>query len=375
MEKIERKFTKTYNLSDYEILTDTGFEDIIKLHETIEYDVYELKLCNGLSLKCADTHIVFDKDENEIFVKDLIKNDEILTSDGVLFVDSVEFLGYKENMYDFELKKNTNHRYFTNDILSHNTETAKIIAEEVFGPNSLIKYDMSEYSEKINTTKFLGSPASYVGYEDTPAVEKVKRKPFSVVLFDEIEKAHPDFYNILLQILDEGHVSDSHGRSINFKNCIIIMTSNIGVKNAISMGKGVGFNTSTSLKEDEAVKNNIKKSMKDKFPPEFLNRISNIIPYNKLSDDNIKKIIEIQLNKLKTRIVDLGYDITWEPSVVDFLLKEAYDPNFGARPIERAIQTFIEDLISEEMLKTEPKFGSIINIKFDDTENKIFITI
>jgi len=253
------------------------------------------------------------------------------------------------------------------------TLTAKIISEEVFGPNSLIRYDMSEYSEKINSTKFLGATASYVGYDDTPAVEKVRRKPFSVVLFDEIEKAHPDFYNVLLQILDEGQVSDSHGRVINFRNTIIIMTSNVGVKNAISMGKGVGFNTTTSSTEYETIKNNIKKSMKDKFPPEFLNRITNIISYNHLSMDDSKKIIEIQLNKLKTRVINLGYNISWNSNVVDFLLKESYDSNFGARPIERSIQNLIEDLISEEMLKNEPTIGCNINVKFNKKTDKINI--
>jgi len=255
------------------------------------------------------------------------------------------------------------------------TLTAKVIAEEVFGPNSLIKYDMSEYSEKINTNKFLGSVAGYVGYDDSPAVEKVRKKPFSVVLFDEIEKAHPDFYNVLLQILDEGQVSDSHGRNINFKNTIIIMTSNIGVKNALSMGTGVGFNTSTSLKESIAITNNIKKSMKDKFPPEFLNRLTNIISYNQLSECDTKKIIEIQLIKLKKRISELGYDITWKSDILDYLLKESFDINFGARPVERAIQTLIEDLISEEMLKNDTKLGSVINIKFNKKDNKISIDI
>lgn len=373
MKKIERKFIKTYNLYDYEILTDSGFEDIIKLHETIEYDVYELKLKNGISIQCADTHIVFDENYNEIFVKDLKPNDNIITKLGILSVESIHFLGYKENMYDFELADNTKHRYYTNDILSHNTETAKVISEEIFGPNSLIRIDMSEYSEKISASRMTGAAPGYVGYEEGSVFESVRRKPFSVVLFDEIEKAHPDIFNILLQILDEGRLTDNSGRVINFKNTIIIMTSNVGVKNANVMGKGVGFTTSMSIKEDQAIKENIMKSLKDKFAPEFLNRINEIVTFNQLTEGNIKDIVEIQLGKLGKRITDIGYTLSWSKYVVDYIAKETFDPLYGARPVERGIQKLVEDLISEEILRHEPKVGTTIKLKYNKIEDKISI--
>jgi len=254
------------------------------------------------------------------------------------------------------------------------TETAKVIAEEIFGPNSLIRIDMSEYSEKISASRLTGAAPGYVGYEEGGQLtEAVRRKPFSVVLFDEIEKAHSDIFNILLQILDEGRLTDNTGRVVNFKNTIIIMTSNVGVKKAQQMGKGVGFNTSTSIKEDEAIKNNIMKALKTTFPPEFLNRINELITFNQLTEENIKEIVKIQLNKLKKRIDDIGFVLSWTPTVVDFISKETFDPQFGARPVERGIQKLVEDLISEELLRNDPKIGSKIKIKHDKKEDKLSV--
>jgi len=383
-----KKFTKTYEISDFEILTDTGFIDIDKLHETIEYDVWKLKTKSGKELKCADNHIVFMPIKGmipgtkeikqvliEIFVKDLKIGDKIIIDSELEdYVESVESLGYKEKMFDFELTENSDRRYFTNDILSHNTETAKVIADEIFGPNSLIRIDMSEYSEKISASRLTGAAPGYVGYEEGGQLtEAVRRKPFSVVLFDEIEKAHSDIYNVLLQILDEGRLTDNTGRVVNFKNTIIIMTSNVGVKKAQQMGKGVGFNTSTSVKEDEAIKHNIMKALKDKFPPEFLNRVNELITFNQLSEDNIKEIVKIQLNKLKNRIDDIGFVLSWSPAVVDFIAKETYEPQFGARPVERGIQKLVEDLISEELLRNEPETGSKIKVKYSKKEDKLSV--
>lgn len=254
------------------------------------------------------------------------------------------------------------------------TETAKVIAEEIFGPNSLIRIDMSEYSEKISSSRLTGAAPGYVGYEEGGQLtEAVRRKPFSVVLFDEIEKAHSDIFNVLLQILDEGRLTDNTGRVVNFKNTIIIMTSNVGVKKAQQMGKGVGFNTSTSVKEEEAIKDSIMKSMKDKFPPEFLNRINELITFNQLSEENIQDIVKIQLNKLKTRIDDIGYILSWTPSVVNYIAKETYEPQYGARPVERGIQKLVEDLISEELLRQEPKLGAKIKIKYGKKDDKLSV--
>ena len=254
------------------------------------------------------------------------------------------------------------------------TLTAKIISEEIFGPNSLVRIDMSEYSDKINISKLMGGTTGYVGYENSSVFEIVKQKPFSVILLDEIEKAHPDIFNILLPILDEGRFTDNQGRFINFKNTIIIMTSSVGIKNAVAMGKGVGFNTSFSVKEDEAIKNSIKKSMKDKFPPEFLNRITDIVTYNELSKDNIKEVVKIQLNKLKKRVSDLNYKLDWNNSVVDYITKETYEPDFGARPVERGIQKLVEDLISEELLKEENLEYTKIKIKHNKKDDKLSVS-
>ena len=254
------------------------------------------------------------------------------------------------------------------------TETAKVIADEIFGPNSLIRIDMSEYSEKISASRLTGAAPGYVGYEEGGQLtEAVRRKPFSVVLFDEIEKAHSDIYNVLLQILDEGRLTDNTGRVVNFKNTIIIMTSNVGVKNAQAMGKGVGFTTVSSLKAEEAIKNNIMKSLKDKFAPEFLNRINELVTFNQLTEDNIKSIVEIQLNLLKKRIDEMGFKLSWGAGVVDFISKETYEPMYGARPVERGIQKLVEDLISEEILRNEPKAGSAIKIKYGKKDNKLSV--
>jgi len=250
----------------------------------------------------------------------------------------------------------------------------KIISEEIFGPDSLIRMDMSEYSEKFSASRLTGPPPGYVGYEEGGQLtEQVRRKPFSVILFDEIEKAHPAIFDVLLQILDEGRLTDNIGRVINFRNTIIIMTSNVGVKKAQSMGSGVGFNTKSTLKEEEAIKNNIQKSLKKKFAPEFLNRINELVTFNQLSEENIRDIVKIQLNLLKKRINDVGYKISWTPNVVDYIAKETYDPMYGARPVERGIQKLVEDLISEELLRNEPKLGSTIKIKFNKKDENLGI--
>jgi len=254
------------------------------------------------------------------------------------------------------------------------TETAKAIASEIFGPNSLIRIDMSEYSEKISASRLTGAAPGYVGYEEGGQLtEAVRRKPFSVVLFDEIEKAHSDIFNVLLQILDEGRLTDNTGRVVNFRNTIIIMTSNVGVKKAQSLGKGIGFNSSTSIKEEEAIKHNILKELKNKFAPEFLNRVNELVTFNQLTEDNIKDIVKIQMNKLKSRIENIGFKLVWTPTVVDFIAKETYEPMYGARPVERGIQKLVEDLISEEILRNDPALDSTIKVKYLKKDNKLSV--
>ena len=256
------------------------------------------------------------------------------------------------------------------------TETAKIIAEEIFGPNSLIRIDMSEYQERHSVSKLIGAPPGYVGYgEGGDLTEKVRRKPFCVVLFDEIEKAHPDVFNTMLQILDEGFLTDRQGRKVNFRNTIIIMTSNIGVKQAIEYGAGIGFTTSSTKSKQDAMKSRIEKELRYKFAPEFLNRIQEIITFNILSEDSIKSIIKIHLNKLGDRIKLAGYNFKWNENVVDYVFKDSYEPEYGARPVERAIQRLIEDAISEEMLKKDVQEGATITISYSSEKEQLKVHI
>lgn len=256
------------------------------------------------------------------------------------------------------------------------TELAKRVAEQLFGDSeSLIRLDMSEYSEKFNVSRLVGSPPGYVGYEQGGQLtEQVRRRPYSVVLFDEIEKAHPDIYNLLLQLLDEGQLTDGMGRKVDFKNCLVIMTSNIGVKELSSMGKTVGFETqSTIATKSDRDRQIIEKALKKKFPPEFLNRIDETIVFNKLSEENIHKIINIEIDKLKERLSDMGYDIKLDKSAMEFIAKEGYHEEYGARPLGRAIQVHIGNLIADEILMGNIQEGSQIKISYDKKENKVFV--
>jgi ATP-dependent Clp protease ATP-binding subunit ClpC len=231
------------------------------------------------------------------------------------------------------------------------THLAKQMAKEMFGSeDSLIRVDMSEYQEKHTVSKLVGAPPGYVGYEEGGLLtEKVKNKPYSVILFDEVEKAHKDVFTILLQILDDGHVTDSLGRKINFKNTLIILTSNLGVKKLQDFGTGIGF-SSNSYSNEEAKKQMLMKEMKNFFSPEFVNRIDDTIVFNSLSQEDIKKITDIELKKLVARLVDMKYNISYDDTLVEYLSKIGYDEMYGARPLKRAIQDKVEDLLSEEVL-------------------------
>ena len=231
------------------------------------------------------------------------------------------------------------------------TYLAKQLAKEIFGSeDSLIRVDMSEYQEKHTVSKLVGAPPGYVGYEEGGLLtEKVKNKPYSVILFDEVEKAHKDVFTVLLQILDDGHVTDSLGRKINFKNTLIILTSNLGVKKLQDFGTGIGF-SSNAYSNEEAKKQMLMKEMKAFFSPEFINRIDDTIVFNTLSPDDIKKITRIELDKLMTRLLDMKYVIKYDDTLVDYLTKVGYDEAFGARPLKRAIQDKVEDFLSEEVL-------------------------
>lgn len=396
-EEYNKKFTKSWNVSDYEILTDDGYVGLEYLHQTIEYDVYELKTKSGKTLKCADNHIVFKINENskvavyspdnlkEVFVKDLQKGDRILiqeSNDNETWFDHVESvtnLGYKDVMYDFQLEEGSNKRYYTNGILSHNTQLAKVLSEQLFeGTDSLIRIDMSEYMEKFAVSRLIGAPPGYVGHDEGGQLtEAVRRKPYSVVLLDEIEKAHPDVFNLLLQLLDEGQLTDSLGRKVNFKNTIIIMTSNIGSRQLKDFGTGVGFSTSNREEnKDSAQKSVIEKALKKAFAPEFLNRIDDVIMFNELSREDISEIIDIELNKLKERVKGIGYKIKFNKSAKEFIIDKGYDPDYGARPLKRAIQKYVEDPVAEEMIgNPNLKEGSSISIGYSKKEKEITVKI
>lgn len=251
------------------------------------------------------------------------------------------------------------------------THLAKEIAKQVFGSeDALIRIDMSEYRERHSISKMIGTTAGYVGYDDGGILtDKVKNKPYSVILFDEIEKAHSDIFTVLLQILDDGHVTDGQGRKVNFKNTLIILTSNIGVKKLQDFGSGIGFKSYYG--EQEAKKDLLLKEMKKFFLPEFINRIDETIVFNTLSSDDVKKITKIELDKLINRIQDMKYNISYDDSIIDHISKVGYDSEYGARPLKRAIQDKIEDFISEEIISKNIVKNKKYTLTVVDEEVKI----
>jgi ATP-dependent Clp protease ATP-binding subunit ClpC len=255
---------------------------------------------------------------------------------------------------------------------------AKLLAEYLFeSEDSLIRIDMSEYMEKHSVSRLVGAPPGYVGHEDGGQLtEKVRKRPYSVILFDEIEKAHPDTFNILLQMLDDGQMTDGLGRKINFKNCLIIMTSNIGLRQVQDFGTGVGFATKNKTSNTEEDKKSvIDKELKKKFAPEFINRLDDIIIFNSLTQEDISKIVDLELKKLEKRVKEIGYILKVDKSARELLSKEGFDENYGARPLNRAIQKFVEDPVSEEILKIEPKENSTIKVSYDTKKEKIVVKI
>ena len=249
------------------------------------------------------------------------------------------------------------------------TYLAKTLAQYLFGDeDKIIRVDMSEYMDRHNVSKLIGSPPGFVGYDEGGQLtEKVKNNPFSVILFDEIEKAHKDVFNILLQILDEGHLTDSFGRKVNFTNCLVIMTSNIGSKRVSEFGGGVGFSTSSSeVQKYEVRKTMIQKALKQHFNPEFLNRIDDIILFNALNEETLKKIIDLEINRLSNRLKDKGYKVNFDKTVTNRVFELNSQEEYGARPVKRIIQNLCEDFLSEEILKGNIVEGKLINLKFKD---------
>jgi len=258
------------------------------------------------------------------------------------------------------------------------TQLAKILAQELFdNSDALIRLDMSEYMEKFAISRLIGAPPGYVGYEEGGQLtEKVRRKPYSVVLFDEIEKAHPDIFNMLLQILDEGFITDSLGRKIDFRNTVIILTSNIGARQLKDFGQGVGFGTSARISQEEKhAKSVIEKALKKTFAPEFLNRIDDIIIFNSLTKEHIHQIIDIELQKVYKRIKEMGYDFKMTKKAKDYIAEKGYDKQYGARPLKRAIQKYVEDTLAEEILEDHINTGDTILMDYDEKNNKLYFKI
>ena len=256
------------------------------------------------------------------------------------------------------------------------TQLAKILAEEIFDSDeSLIRIDMSEYMEKFAISRLIGAPPGYVGYEEGGQLsEKVRRRPYSVILMDEVEKAHPDVFNMLLQVLDDGFLTDSLGRKVNFQNTIIIMTSNIGARQVKDFGTGVGFETSSQKSQSELIKKGvIENALKKTFAPEFLNRIDDFVIFNSLSKEDISKIVDIELAKLITRIKKLGYSINLTSNAKDFIVEKGYDVKFGARPLKRALQKYVEDLIAEQIVNNLISEGD--SLKIDHNKKQEILTI
>ncbi len=258
------------------------------------------------------------------------------------------------------------------------THLAKVLSEYLFDTqDALIRIDMSEYMEKFAVSRLVGAPPGYVGYEEGGQLtEKVRRKPYSIILLDEIEKAHPDVFHLLLQVLDDGVLTDSFGRRVDFKNTIVIMTSNIGSRQLKDFGQGVGFSTTAKMAgKDDYSRSVIENALKKTFAPEFLNRIDDVVIFNSLEREDIYKIIDIELKHLYNRIDKLGYSIDITVKAKDFIVDKGWDPNFGARPLKRAIQKYIEDTLAEEIIKSQLKMNDGILVDFDDKKNEIIIKI
>ncbi len=258
------------------------------------------------------------------------------------------------------------------------TQLAKILSKELFDSNdALIRLDMSEYMEKFTVSRLVGAPPGYVGYEEGGQLtEKVRRKPYSVVLLDEIEKAHPDVFNMLLQVLDDGHLTDSLGRKIDFRNTIIIMTSNVGARKLQDFGTGVGFGTKTRNDQaDEAAKGVIESALKKAFAPEFLNRVDDVIVFNSLKREDIHRIIDIELVKLYSRINELEYNLTLSEKAKDFIADKGFDKKYGARPLNRAIQKYIEDALAEQIVSGKVTPGDEIKMDLNKDGDELTIEV
>jgi len=258
------------------------------------------------------------------------------------------------------------------------TQLAKVLARELFdSEDALVRIDMSEYMEKFAISRLIGAPPGYVGYEEGGQLtEKIRRKPYAVILLDEIEKAHPDVFNMLLQVLDDGYLTDSLGRKIDFRNTIIIMTSNIGARKLKDFGQGVGFGTAAKVAQaSDNARSVIENALKKAFAPEFLNRIDDVMVFNALEKEDINKIIDIELEHLIIRIKDLGYELNLTDKAKDYIADKGFDKQYGARPLKRAIQKYVEDALAEEIINAKLQEGDSILLDLDSDKNELTVNI
>jgi ATP-dependent Clp protease ATP-binding subunit ClpC len=258
------------------------------------------------------------------------------------------------------------------------TQLAKILARYLFeSEDSLIRIDMSEYMEKFAVSRLIGAPPGYVGHDEGGQLtEKVRRKPYSVVLLDEIEKAHPEVFNLLLQVLDDGQLTDSLGRKVNFKNTIIIMTSNTGSRQLKEFGTGVGFSTKNKeSKSTEETNSVIEKELKKKFAPEFLNRIDDVVMFNSLNKEDINKIIDIELGGLVERVKKMEFELEITEGASEYIATQGFDPEYGARPLKRAIQKYVEDVLTEEIIQQNPEKNSKLLLDYNKEDDNMFVVI
>ena len=258
------------------------------------------------------------------------------------------------------------------------TQLAKVLAKYLFdSEDSLIRIDMSEYMEKFAVSRLIGAPPGYVGHDEGGQLtEKVRRKPYSVVLLDEIEKAHPEVFNLLLQVLDDGQLTDSLGRKVNFKNTIIIMTSNTGSRQLKEFGTGVGFNTKNRESKGQQESNSvIDKELKKKFAPEFLNRIDDVVMFNSLVKEDINKIIGIELEKLVDRVQKMEFELEITEGAIEYIASQGFDPEYGARPLKRAIQKYVEDVLTEEIIQQNPEKMSKLLLDYNKEDDKMVVVI
>ena len=341
------QYNKTYSIT-------TKFKE---LAEQIVFLSRSLGYASSISLKKVKNKLYYNVNINgdlsdlNIKLKRKKSMPRIQKKNVLLTGFNIEYIG-TDNYYGFEINKNS--LYLLGDFtVTHNTYLAKCIAEILFGSQEkVVRIDMSEYMEKHNVSRLVGSPPGYVGYEEGGQLtEKVKNNPFSVILFDEIEKAHRDVYNMFLQILDEGHLTDSFGRKVNFTNTLIIMTSNIGSKKVSEFGKGIGFVSPSGEQLNEKKNSIIMKELKKHFNPEFLNRLDGAIMFNPLGKEQLKEIILIETRSLIDRLKEKEYSIEFDESVMNKIFELNSEEEYGARPIKRIIQNFYEDFLSDEILK------------------------